>query len=608
MKSLGKHNSFTKYVFVLLIFILHSSIQSNTISSNPSHEEIDYLIITADHLVSTLEPLAEWKTTKGTPAEVISISWIEERYDGRDRAERIRNYIKDAYNLWNAKYILLAGDIGTIPMRYVYLEEIYGDYIPPHQIPTDDYYCNLEGDWDLDGDGIFGEPPILCNLGKDEIDWTPEPGLYLGRLPADDVENMATMVEKILSYEQTPVEGDWRRRALLVAAVFDENTDCRFILDMQSDIYLEDYECIRLYESAPLSGDQINDTLTPENFIKAFNEGASIIYCRGHGDITCLSQWNSRYNSYEEYSTVEQIYDLTNDGKLPFVMHCTCLSGYLDYLDGDCIGEALMKAANGGAIIFLGSVRESFTEADFILDDLFGSANLRPGVAFRKAKLDGLEWTLEQGSLEDWKYRAFPIRGIMLGDPELQIIKPTENWIKKGKLSISLSTDKGDYGIGDSLYLIISVEDENLIPVSEAELEIEFEHEDSGYLNELSAITDKSGQFVWNYTWVEGTEGNWHIKATASKQGHNDVYGSVSITVAEVTTPGTAEGILGLGILLAPIVLIIGIVLIIKSRRSKRKKVVNAKKQIGYCIKCGTPIKKGVTFCQKCGSKTGMKH
>lgn len=321
--------------------------------------------------------------------------------------------------------MLLAGDVGTIPMRYVYLEDIYGEYDLPYTVPTDDYYCNLEGDWDLDGDGIFGEPPSLCDLGEDEVDWTPEPELYLGRLPADDAENMTMMVEKILSYEGHPAKGSWRNRVILAAAVFNDEIDCRSILDRQADMYLGDYECIKLYESAPLSDIQVEDTLTSENFIETFNRGALIVYCRGHGVQTALAQVDTTTYEWGNYSTVEEVYDLKNGGKLPLVMHCACLTGCINYPHGDCVGEALMKAPNGGAIIFLGSTREGFAEADFIFDYLFGPADLRPGIAFRKAKIDGLKYVMEHESLDEWHCRAFPIKGIMLGDPELQILTPS---------------------------------------------------------------------------------------------------------------------------------------------------------------------------------------
>lgn len=82
---------------LLVSILILTSLLGGGIPAEPSNGEVEYLIITADHLVDSLKPLAEWKTAKGLQTYIASLSWIEENYDGRDKAERIRNFIKYAY-------------------------------------------------------------------------------------------------------------------------------------------------------------------------------------------------------------------------------------------------------------------------------------------------------------------------------------------------------------------------------------------------------------------------------------------------------------------------------------------------------------------------------
>jgi hypothetical protein len=55
------------------------------------------------------------------------------------------------------------------------------------QSPSDAYYADLEGDWDLNGDGRFAEYPEDMEEGG--VDLGPE--VLVGRLPLYDVDYSA---------------------------------------------------------------------------------------------------------------------------------------------------------------------------------------------------------------------------------------------------------------------------------------------------------------------------------------------------------------------------------------------------------------------------------
>jgi len=126
----------------------------------PSSESmpVDYIIITNENLKSAFEPLAAWKTQKGIATQVKTVEWIGQNYSGCDLQEKIRNFVKEAYSYWGTSYVLLAGVQSINPVRYG-INSDGGWYISLGPvIPADLYYSALEGNWNANGNYIFGEP------------------------------------------------------------------------------------------------------------------------------------------------------------------------------------------------------------------------------------------------------------------------------------------------------------------------------------------------------------------------------------------------------------------------------------------------------------------
>ncbi|MFW9819102.1 MAG: C25 family cysteine peptidase, partial [Candidatus Thorarchaeota archaeon] len=138
--------------------------------------KIEMLIITPDNqtFIDAVKPLMEWKNEKGVKTIILSNFSL---YPGSDDAEKIRNMIKWYYNKENVRWVLLAGDAqdDLIPIRKVYnpdvlrwedgrSETVGGEYYKP----TDYYYADLNGTWNSDGDGNWGENPNDNSYGLDE--------------------------------------------------------------------------------------------------------------------------------------------------------------------------------------------------------------------------------------------------------------------------------------------------------------------------------------------------------------------------------------------------------------------------------------------------------
>ena len=114
---------------------------------------MQYLIITNAVMQPQLQRLADWRTRTGVPTVVRTVEFIQANYPyGVDLQDRIRRFIKDAYLQWGTTHVLLAGDTDIIPPRYGFTTFFSGNYIP-----TDLYFSDLDGNWNADGDSLFGE-------------------------------------------------------------------------------------------------------------------------------------------------------------------------------------------------------------------------------------------------------------------------------------------------------------------------------------------------------------------------------------------------------------------------------------------------------------------
>ncbi|MFH1463628.1 MAG: C25 family cysteine peptidase [Pseudomonadota bacterium] len=141
-----------------------------------------------------------------------------------DRPARIRRWLAERYAADPGAFLLLIGDPrqeGDLPMRethpLLYFMQRYFGGVDPlmDPVPTDFYYAELTGDWDADGDGLYGEWPVGDEAGMDAV-----PELYVGRLPVygGDSAALDAMLDRVLRREEY-WDKSHRRTALLAAAL-----------------------------------------------------------------------------------------------------------------------------------------------------------------------------------------------------------------------------------------------------------------------------------------------------------------------------------------------------------------------------------------------------
>ncbi|MCX6667477.1 MAG: C25 family cysteine peptidase [Euryarchaeota archaeon] len=152
-----------------------------TLGSAPAYLNYDLLIITSEALKSGFEPLKQEHDAQGLKTLICTVEDIYNNYTGSDNQDKIRNFIKYAYETYHIKYVLLGGDNEIVPVRYLYT-------ILNPDTPSDLYYAGLDGDWNsIEKDFTPSDKDI-------SIDDTGVSGYCSGRLtgPVIDTTNYIT--------------------------------------------------------------------------------------------------------------------------------------------------------------------------------------------------------------------------------------------------------------------------------------------------------------------------------------------------------------------------------------------------------------------------------
>jgi hypothetical protein len=373
---------------------------------------VDYLVITSSALEAQFQVLADWKTQRGVPAVVRTIEWIQANTrHGSDLQETIRNFLQEAYTKWGVEYVVLGGDTDVIPARYG-----YSAFGPPTEqdIPTDMYFACLDGNWNLDGDALWGEAAINAMDPGDDTDLYAE--VYVGRLPVSTSTEAANLIDKIIEYED-PTDTGYQDDLLMLAEVlfpvgWEEGDNINQDgAQFSEDILTHVGSCTtvkRLYQNhSDYPGSM---PLTHANSIAALNEGPGIVNHIGHG---------FRYNmSVGDKSIVNaDAAALTNGDRrfLLYMLNCTATA-----FDFPCLAEAYLKSP-GGAVAVLGSSRAAFALPAFNYNQSFFQALYEDSVTAvgRTFVESRLAYTPNAWYDTSDHYSHFLYN--MLADPEMQV-------------------------------------------------------------------------------------------------------------------------------------------------------------------------------------------
>lgn len=167
-----------------------------------------HVVITGGGLTNAPLGLVKYRRGLGTTSTLVRVEDILAKYSrGGDRAATIRDFIRDAYATWGTEYVVLAGDTSIIPARSLFCQA--GD--ETDELPSDMYYQCLDGDFDADGDGVYGET-------GDDVDFYAE--VKVGRVSAETDAEFSNWLSKLKRYDADVAVGAEYTRGALFAAEY----------------------------------------------------------------------------------------------------------------------------------------------------------------------------------------------------------------------------------------------------------------------------------------------------------------------------------------------------------------------------------------------------
>jgi hypothetical protein len=345
-------------------------------SLRQADEGADLVIVAYDEFVEPLAPLVEYRKAQGLRVRVVPVSAIYDEFSGGVFTPvAIQDFLAYAYREWPAPapaFVLLVGD-ASYDFRD-YLGTGAPCFVPTYEVPTAGSIPTATDHW------------FACVGGDDHV-----PDLAIGRFPVRSPEEVRAVVAKTIAYE-TAAEGDWQKRALLVADHDGADTEpgryetiCRGLQQSMGQSGLT-AELAALREVDPAlpsneRADLIRAQFTPQ-VLRAFGEGTALIEFQGHG--------NEQFWSRQKVLALSDVANLEPNPALPICIDISCFTGWFDKPDlpgGHCLAEALILAPGAGAVACIAPSRLGGLNLDAQLIPALLSSQDRPlGEVLRNAR------------------------------------------------------------------------------------------------------------------------------------------------------------------------------------------------------------------------------
>ncbi|MCK4234003.1 VCBS repeat-containing protein, partial [candidate division WOR-3 bacterium] len=357
----------------------------------------DFLVITSDDLLQSFENLTKMKRKRGLITSIITTTWIESNYPGRDLPERIRNFIKDAYMHWGVSWVLIGGDVTIVPTRFAQFKswEYNG------RVPTDLYYSDLDGDWDNNGNGIFCE--CLYGSNVDSVDGNPD--IFVGRIPVEACNEVDNYIDRIICYEDNPDSAYIPKALFLGASIYSGGTDgwgaikSEYLIENYIPSYIMPYKLyapqIDTFQTPPRwVGDE---KLNRINTISNINQGYNIINHIDHGAYDAIGTGVLSGGDYFHWYDADA---LTNSTKPSIIWSISCSPNAFDM---NSVSEHFVNSPGG--LAFIGNSRTGWTSQIFqdytFFESIFSDSITNLGAAFASTLYNSLYYRVSMNLLGD---------------------------------------------------------------------------------------------------------------------------------------------------------------------------------------------------------------
>jgi hypothetical protein len=351
-------------------------------------DKFDMVIITPQNFSNALQQLINHKNNIGVQTFLKTTEEIYSQYQGRDNAEQIKYFIKDAIEQSNISYVLLIGGKELLPVRYLEIYEspfakkinfinmmkfdLFKSVIyQTTSFISDLYYADIYDKnmnfctWDSNNNDIFGEMNHTTII--DDVDLYPD--VYIGRLLCSSIKDVESVISKIINYESTKERKDWFNNLIVIGgdthiSIFQEIM-LRFLFKKgriafegeymceKASKYLYNFNAHKIYTSS-FFGIRA-DRLSVENINAAINSGAGLLLIALHGSPTMLATHPPF--SYKwvppSFYKISDVQDLQNGEKLPVLIMPACNCANFENESSPITWE-FVGHENGGSIASFG--------------------------------------------------------------------------------------------------------------------------------------------------------------------------------------------------------------------------------------------------------------
>ena len=360
----------------------------------------DLLVVTKQQWVDAFDEYVAFYQARGLRTHVVALETIMSTMEGRDNAEKLRNYIIQEYENNGIMMVNLAGDVPSIPYRGFYCFADSGSGYQDSDIPADLYYAALDGNWNDDGDNRWGE------IGEDDL----LPELGIGRMCFSNQNELNNMLHKAMTYQTEPVLGEFRKVIMGGEHLYDDpytngSQYLELLIGTRDDNGYtttgipEGYDFTRLYEE--------EGNWSGYNLRNAINQGTQYVHHDGHANTNYVAGWTNWDITDSNFSGANGV-----DHNYTFFHTSGCICG--DFSD-DCILERMTKIANFAVATFgnsrYGWFNEGQTEGPAIhlhreTEDAYYNDRIPyGGMALRESKIQTAPWINAPGQWEEGALR-----------------------------------------------------------------------------------------------------------------------------------------------------------------------------------------------------------
>ncbi len=293
----------------------------------------DSIVVCPDSFRHALQPWIEYRESQGHQFAFVA---------SNQTPEEIRNDIQTLAASGKVRSIVLVGDANP--------QAPLGSSLRSKSTPTFHPPATVNVLWG-------SEPTLASDNPYADFDGDMLPDVSIGRLSADSPQQLAMIVNKIITYETKRTPGLWKRRINFVAGVGGFGALADNVIETATKKVLTDgipaaYETSMTYGSwrSPFCPD-------PRHFHEAtvdrLNEGSLFWVYIGHGQRRYLDQVRTPTGLHHIFDT-DDVTKIRRSGGAPIAVFLACYAGAFDEVR-DCLGEELLRAEQGPVASLCGS-------------------------------------------------------------------------------------------------------------------------------------------------------------------------------------------------------------------------------------------------------------